>query len=116
MKTWALLSAQPAKHLEWTLFCAPVMLPEHKDIIDPRPTTRLNPLVSEADVPPAWTETNLFWVPFLGPLYACMRNAAKYQCKLEDCADFVAGELETGGAKYVGKRVGVFDAGGEKTK
>ena len=77
---------------------------------------RGNHLSASADVPPNWTDFFFKNFPFFGPLLSVLANAAKYSTKLEDCADFVAADLERSDSTFVGHRVGIFDAGKGKVE
>ena len=68
---------------------------------------RPNPLVSSADVPPGWQESYFQNVPFFGTLFGILGNALNYKIKLEDCAEFIASDLEKTNSEYVGHRVGI---------
>ena len=47
----------------------------------------------------------------MGPFLEVLFNAPRYATTLEGCADFIAADLKGGEATFVGRRVGVFDAG-----
>ena len=69
-----------------------------------------NPLVASADTPPEWIHTWFFGVPFLGPLVDILRNALRYNIKLEDCADFMAADLESSNTEFIGHKVGLKES------
>ena len=71
--------------------------------------SRENPLVASADVPPGWQDSYFKKVPFLGTLMGILGNASKYNIKLEDCADFIASDLETLESEFRGHRVGLIE-------
>ena len=80
-------------------------------------TPRGNSLSASADVPPHWQNSYFHGIiPFVGPLISALGNAPRYGTKLEDNADFIAADLESGDARFVGKRVGVFDKGEGKVE
>jgi hypothetical protein len=69
----------------------------------------LNNLVVMADSPPAWQDSFL-WLPLIGGLLNIIANAMRYTTMLEDCADFMAADLEKGlHSEWIGKRVGVIE-------
>ena len=74
---------------------------------------RGNSLNASADVPPGFQTSYLHNIPYLGPFLGIVGNAYKYGTILEDCADFLAADLENKDTKFVGHRVGVIDAGSE---
>lgn len=78
--------------------------------------SRRNPLIASADTPPGWQNSYFNNVPFLGVLLSMLGNAPKYNIKLEDCADFIANELEKSNTEFVGHRVGLRDTGKGKTE
>ena len=72
--------------------------------------SRNNPLIASADVPPGWQDSYCRNVPFLGTLLSILTNASKYTIKLEDCADFIAMDLEKPNSEFVGHRVGLLES------
>lgn len=65
-------------------------------------------LVAKAEVPPAWNERKLRWVPALGNYLNVLVQSQSYFAGLEKCADFMAADLERGlESEWVGKRVAV---------
>lgn len=94
------------------MFCPSQMAPASKTItlLD---VPRGNPLNALADVPPGFQNSYLHNIPYLGPFFSIVGNAHKYGTILEDCADFLAADLENKDTKFVGHRVGVIDAGSE---
>lgn len=55
-------------------------------------------------------------VPFFGTLFSIFGNAPKYNIMLEDCADFIASDLENPHSEFVGHRVGLRDLGKAKAQ
>lgn len=86
------------------------MIPASKTI-DLLETPRGNSLNSSADVLPDFKISYLNFIPYLGPLITIMGNLMKSATTLEDCADFIAADVEAKEARFVGHRVGVIDAG-----
>ena len=75
-----------------------------------------NPLIASADTPPDWVHTWFSWIPFLGPLMEVFRNVLRYNIKLEDCADFMAADLESSNTEFIGHRVGLRESDKRKTE
>ena len=113
--TYACLSAQPRENLEWSMLCPSVMKTANKTIALLDGPQR-NSLSAAADVPPMWQASYLNSVPVLGPLISIFGNALRYNVTLEDCADFIAADLEKADGEFVGHRVGLIDAGKAKTE
>ena len=99
------------------MFCPSQMSPSSKTItlLD---IPRGNPLNASADEPPGFQNSFLHRIPYLGPFISIIGNAFRYATTLEDCADFIAADLERGDMKFVGHRVGVITdtAGKGKTE
>ncbi|KAF6226708.1 hypothetical protein HO173_012375 [Letharia columbiana] len=106
--TYIYLSKQ--KNLQWSMFCPSNMIPASKTVtlLD---APRGNPLNASADVPPGFQNSYFHNIPYLGPIISSVGNAPKYGTTLEDCADFIAADLEKKDTRFVGHRVGVIDAG-----
>ena len=84
------------------------MVPINETIAVPDGSRR-NPLVASVDVPPGWQDSYFKSVPFLGQFLSILGNAFRYNTKLEDCADFIAKDLEKQDSEFRGHRVGVFE-------
>ena len=83
---------------------------------EPLATPRPHELSAAANVPPGWQKT--FWtkVPLIGIFMDIVWNAMRYGTTLEDCADFIAEDLEKGGqSEVVGCRVGVVERAKDKS-
>ena len=113
--TYSYLSSLPTKPegLQWSMFCPSIMNPRQKVIGEELPE-KGNPLMAEKDVPAGFKGWGIDWIPFLGPLVTVLANAGKYTTMLEDCADWIATELDNGKGDFVGRRVSVVDAGEKK--
>jgi len=108
--TYACLRNQPEENLQWSILCPGAMTAVNKEVgllAAPRPS----PLTASVDVPPSWRYTFLAGVPIVGPLFSVLVNALRYSISLEDCAEFMAADLEKAGSDFVGHRVGVIDGG-----
>ena len=92
------------------MFCPSQMTPASKTLtlLD---SPRGNSLNASADVPPGFQNSYFHNIPYLGPFLSIIGNAPKYGTILEDCADFIATDLEKEDTRFVGHRVGVIDAG-----
>ena len=88
------------------------MTPASKDVtfLD---APRGNPLNASADVAPDFQYTYLHNIPYVGPFISTIVNFPRYGVALEDCADFMAADLEKGDTKFVGRRVGVIKGKGK---
>ena len=89
------------------------MLPASKNI-EPLTAPRGNPLLVAKDEPACFQDFYISWIPFFGPLITTVGNAWRYNTTLEDCADFIAADLESGESAFVGRGVGVIDSGKRK--
>lgn len=72
---------------------------------------RGNTLKASVDVPTDFQNSYFHNIPYLGPLISIIGNALKYDTTLEDCADFIAEDLEKEDTQFVGHRIGVIDTG-----
>ena len=72
---------------------------------------RGNTLNASADVPPDFQKSYLHGIPYLGPFISVVINSTRYNTTLEDCADFIAADLERKETRFIGRRVSVIDAG-----
>ena len=84
------------------------MAPAEKEITA-LASPRGNKLNASADVPPEWQHSMFWGIPFVGPVWDCFSNLLRYNIKLEDCADFIAADLEKADDKFVGKRVALIE-------
>jgi hypothetical protein len=66
-----------------------------------------NNLLAKADSPPDWAE-RYRGVPLIGDYLDIMMQSQSYFAVLENCADFIAADLDKGlESEWVGKRVAV---------
>ena len=72
---------------------------------------RGNPLKASVDVPAGFQTSYLHSIPYLGPIISILGNVANYGTTLEDCADFIAADVEKKDTRFVGHRVSVIEAG-----
>ncbi len=79
--------------------------------IEPLAAPHGNPLIASADFPPGWQDSYFHNIPVIGLLFGILGNAPRYATNLEDCADFIAADLEKTESEFVGHRVGVYDSG-----
>ncbi|MCJ1401672.1 hypothetical protein MMC11_004889 [Xylographa trunciseda] len=108
--TYACLRNQPPENLQWSILCPSAMTAAIKEIgvlTVPRPTS----LTASADVPPSWRYSYFVSIPIIGPLFSVLGNALRYGISLEDCAEFMAADLEKAGSEFVGHRVGLINEG-----
>lgn len=107
-KNWDLIKNVEPSKLSWSLFCANQMNPR-SEVIDysERAGTGAEDLVAGADFPPAWSKT-LQWVPLVGTYLNILAQMQNYFTPLEDVADFIAKDLDSGlESELAGKRVAV---------
>lgn len=74
---------------------------------------RGNSLNASADVPPDFINSYFHNIPYVGPFISLVGNFPKYGVALEDVADLIAADLETGDTTFVGHRVGVIAGKGK---
>lgn len=79
--------------------------------IEPLDAPRKHPLVASVDIPPRWQNSYFYNIPIVGQLFAVFGNFPRYTTNLEDCADFMASDLESSDSPFIGHRVGVYEAG-----
>ena len=86
------------------------MVPASKtiDLLDAPSGNSLN---ASVDVPADFKYSYMHKIPYLGPFITVLSNSTRYNTTLEDCADFIAADLEKKGTSFVGHRVSVIDAG-----
>ncbi|KAL8713122.1 MAG: hypothetical protein Q9220_002643 [cf. Caloplaca sp. 1 TL-2023] len=102
------LSGKPSENLQWSLLAPSAMMPAKKEITLLE-SPQNHPFVAKNDVPPAFSPTFMSGVPFFGPWADIVMNILRYNTTLEDCADFMAADLEKkGNSEHVGHRVGVI--------
>jgi len=64
-------------------------------------------LISAVDVPPAWSNA-LRWIPLLGNYLNVAVQMGDYATTLEQCADFMARDLDSGlESELIGHRVSI---------
>ena len=67
-------------------------------------------LALTATSPPAWENTWIMMIPFMGVfLNLWVVLFKQYTTRYEDVADFLAEDLESGSQKWIGMRVGMKD-------
>lgn len=70
-------------------------------------TTRKHQLLISASAPPAWEDHWVRNIPVIGPYLNLIIAISTYTTELEDVADFLAEELESGSLEWVGTKVGM---------
>jgi putative NADH-flavin reductase len=104
-----LLRALPAEALDWSVLCPSTMTPEFAEVSVPTKSPS-GKLVASAGSPPLWKGSWIEYVPWLGRAVMCGMNAPRYDTTLEQCADFIAGDLGSGEGRWRGTTVGIIDA------
>lgn len=95
----------PKSDLVWSMLCPATMLPLG-DPTYPNPKGSADNLLVSAKTPAGWTRQ--FWdVPIIGGYLNMMSQAGGYVVKLEDEADLMAKDLESGvNSQWAFERVG----------
>lgn len=88
------------------------MIPASKEI-NQLDAPRGNALNASADVAPGFQNSYFHNIPYVGPFISTIVNFPRYGVALEDCADFMAADLEKGDTIFVGHRVGVINGKGK---
>lgn len=125
------VEAVPLSDLRWSLICVAMMVPSKpayspvshgpgssskENLFGLLQAPHPHNLLLKADSPPAWENTWLVKIPWIGHflnIFAVMFS--QYKTKLEDVADFLAGDLASGSDEWVGKKVGMKDKAKIKT-
>ena len=102
------IEAIPLSSLSWSLICVAMMYPA-SPVVEIRPlnTPRAHKLLLAAGSPPGWEDHWVRNVPLVGVYMNLLISVASHTTELEDVADFVAEDLESGSDEWVGKRVGI---------
>lgn len=100
--------------LKWSLLCVAIMRPAGTSI-EPLKEPRGHGLAVGVGSPPAWHDSWLRYIPFVGVYLNLIQAIMSYTTKLEDVADLIAEDLaQPGESKYVGELVGFKDVGRRK--
>jgi hypothetical protein len=108
-KNMALLRALPPNTVDWSMLCPSNMTPESSDFSVPTRSAHAR-LTASAGTPPLWQDSWLKHIPLIGKSLVTAMNAGRYDTTLEQCADFMADDLETLESPYIGAAVGIIDA------
>ena len=93
--------------LKWSLLCVAIMVPSLPKI-EPFETPYKHSLVVAADVLPEWRNPWYMSIPIIGVYLAViLAGGLAYKTKLEDVADLLAEDLESGSEQWVGRTVGM---------
>lgn len=100
------LEAVPVSALRWSLLCVAMMRPASSttERLD-RP--RNHQLLISASSPPAWEDHWVRNIPVIGLYLNLIIAISTYTTELEDVADFLAEDLESGSLEWVGAKVGM---------
>ena len=102
----ALLESIPKNELAWSMLCANQMGPSKEADATAEAKANSRKVVATADVPPDWTGT-FSWVPILGRYMNVLSNAGRYMTTLEQAAEVVSRDLDSGlESEFVNRRVG----------
>jgi len=125
------VEANPTEDLRWSLLGVAQMVPSNPAFAPFTPPPRRpnkegvfglldapqpHNLMLKATAPPAWENTWLLKIPWIGPyLNLFVIVLWQYQTKYEDVADFLAEDLKSGSEEWVGLKVGMKEKGKLKT-
>ena len=104
--TVRILEAVPISELRWSCLCVAIMKPALSGVERLAAPTR-HSLVLRADEPPAWVDSWAKNIPFIGDYLSLLLVIPQYTTELEDVADFLAEDLESGSTEWVGRKVGM---------
>lgn len=112
------VEAVPLSDLRWSLIAVAMMYPTkpRQTVFDLLEAPLLHNLVLEADSAPGWEDTWLKNIPWIGLSLNMFINVLRsYGTYYEDVADFLAGDLASGGEEWMGAKVGMKDKGKMKS-
>lgn len=69
--------------------------------------TRRHSLILKANEPPRWVDSWIKNIPLVGDYLNLLLVIPQYTTELEDIADFLAEDLESGSTEWAGRKVGV---------
>lgn len=104
--TVRILEAVPISELRWSCLCVAMMRPALLGVAQLAPPRR-HSLVLRADEPPGWVDSWVKNIPFAGDYLNLLLVIPQYATELEDVADFLAEDLESGSTEWVGRKVGM---------
>jgi hypothetical protein len=90
------------------MLCPGTMVPESSDFSVPTKTPQ-GKLLANAGSPPSWQNLWVEYIPVIGRTLACAMNFGRYDTTLEQNAEFIASDLESGESRWSGRTVGVID-------
>lgn len=92
--------------LHWSLLCIAIMRPATL-AIEPLATPRKHKLLVGAGTPPGWEDSWAKGMPLVGVYLNLVIGVARSTTELEDVADFMAEDLESGSGEWMGEKVGI---------
>jgi len=104
--TSVVVEAVPLFTLQWSMLCVAVMKPA-THAIEPLATPRKHKLLVGAGTPPGWVDSWVKGMPLVGVYLNLVIGVARSTTELEDVADFMAEDLESGSGEWMGKKVGI---------
>jgi hypothetical protein len=104
--TVRILEAVPISELRWSCLCVAIMKPELPGL-ERLAAPRRHSLVLRADEPPGWIDSWIKNIPCIGNYLNLLLVNPQYTTQLEDVADFLAEDLESGSTEWVGRKVGM---------
>jgi hypothetical protein len=103
--TVRILEAVPVSELRWSCLCVAMMKPG-LSTTEQLATPRRHSLVLKADEPPAWVDSWVKNIPFVGDYLHLLLAIQQFTTELEDVAEFLAEDLESGSMEWAGRKVG----------
>lgn len=102
----------PPSKLRWSLLCVAMMVPSSPKV-EPLSAPRTHKLIVKDGEPPAWEDSYIRKVPFVGHHLNIVSGVLNHKTELEDVADFLAEDLQLASTEWVGKLVGLKQKGKE---
>lgn len=117
--TRAVVQDIPTTELRWSVLAISAMRPANakQGLFEPLDAPRGHKLLARAGKLPDWHESWIAWIPVVGWYFDMIFAAyGRYMTVYEDVADFLAGDLESGGdggegSAFVGKKVALKEVG-----
>ena len=105
-ENYALIKSISENELAWSMLCANAMSPSKEADATAAAKANSSKIVATADVPPEWS--GIFsWVPLLGTYLNVYANMGRYMTTLEQAAEVIVRDLDTGlESEFVNRRVG----------
>jgi hypothetical protein len=103
-----LLKSLPPNTVDWSMLCPGTLIPESSNLDVPT-TAAQGKLIANASTPPLWQDSWIKSIPLIGKTLVAAMNASRYETTLEQCAEFIASDLDSYESRWVGTTVGVIN-------